>query len=71
MVPLIKKLFYKNTDKWIEKLLEIPWGIPNDKWIKYRFNVKNNISGITRQEIAMKSQNMINCMEFPMGHSGF
>ena len=31
MTPLTKKLSYKNTDKWIEKLLEIPWDILEGK----------------------------------------
>ena len=31
MTPLTKKLSYKNADEWMEKLSEIPWGIPEDK----------------------------------------
>ncbi len=31
MAPITKKLPYKNADKWMEKLSEIPWGISNDK----------------------------------------
>lgn len=31
LVLLTKKLFYQIADKWIEKLLKIPWGILNDK----------------------------------------
>ena len=31
MFPFTEKLSYQNVDKWIEKLLDIPWGIPNDK----------------------------------------
>ena len=27
MAPLTKKLSYRNADKWMEKLSEIPWGI--------------------------------------------
>lgn len=30
ITQLTKKLFYQNVDKWIEKLLEISWKIPND-----------------------------------------
>ncbi len=37
MAPLTEKLSYQNTDKWIEKLTEIPWGIRNDEWIEYQF----------------------------------
>ena len=31
MTSLTEKLFYKNADEWIEKLLEIPLGIPENK----------------------------------------
>ncbi len=46
MAPLTEKLFYKNADKWMEKLLEIPWGIPDIKWIKHRFDIESGVSGI-------------------------
>ncbi len=55
----------------MEKLSEIPWGIPDDEWIEHRFDVENSISGIIGQEIAIQSQNMINCVEFLMSHLGF
>ncbi len=31
MAPLTEKLSYQNADEWMEKLSEIPWGIPNDE----------------------------------------
>ncbi len=31
MAPLTKKLSYRNADEWMEKLSDIPWGIPNNK----------------------------------------
>lgn len=31
MAPFIKKRFYQNVDKWIEKLSKIPWGIQKNK----------------------------------------
>ena len=31
MALLTEKLFYQNADKWIKKLSDIPWGIPNNK----------------------------------------
>ena len=31
MTPVTKKLSYKNANELIEKLLEIPWSIPEDK----------------------------------------
>ncbi len=61
MILLTKKLFYKNVDKQIEKLLEIFWDISKDK---HKFDIKNCISRIAGQEITMKLQNMVNCMEF-------
>ena len=30
----------------MKKLLEIPWDILDDKWIKHKFDVKNRLSGI-------------------------
>ncbi len=71
MAPLTQKLSYKNADKSIDKLLEIPWSIPNDKWIEHRFDVESSNSGITGQEIAIQLQNVINCVEFLMGQPGF
>ena len=31
MALLTEKLSYQNADKWIEKLLDILWGIPNNE----------------------------------------
>ena len=53
MTPFTKKLTYKNADEWIEKLSEIPWGIPEDKWIKHKYNIESGVSGIAGQEIAI------------------
>ncbi len=55
----------------MEKLSEIPWGIPDDKWIEHRFDVESGVSGIARQEIAIRLRNVINCVESLMGHPGF
>ena len=71
MTPLTKKLSYKNADEWMEKLSEIPWGIPEDKWIEHKYNVESGVSGIAGQEIAIQSQNVLSCIEFLMGHPGF
>lgn len=46
MASLTKKLSYKNIDEQMEKLLEIPWGIPNDEYIEHRFNVESGVVGI-------------------------
>ena len=55
MIPLTKKLSYINADEWIEKLSKIPWGIPENKWIKHKYNGESGVSGIARQEIAIQS----------------
>lgn len=31
MAPFTEKLSYKNAEEWMEKLLDIRWGIPEDK----------------------------------------
>ena len=71
MTPLTKKLSYKNADEWMEKLSEIPWGIPEDKWIEHKYNVESGVSGIAGQEIAIQSRNVLSCIKFLMGHPGF
>ncbi len=71
MAPLTEKLSYKNVDEWMEKLSEIPWDIPDDEWIEHSFDVESGVSGIVGQEIAIQSRNVINCVEFLMGHPGF
>ena len=55
----------------MKKLSEIPWGIPKHKLIEHKYNVKSDVSGIVRQEIAIQSQNVLSCIEFLMGHPGF
>lgn len=71
MAPLTEKLSYKNADEQIKKLFEIPWGISDEKQIEHRFHIESDISGIAKQEIAIQSQNVINCVEFLMGHPDF
>lgn len=71
MALFTKKLLYKNADEWIKKLLEILWGIPEDKQIEYKFAVENSVFRIFGQEITIQSQNVISCIKFLMGHSGF
>lgn len=53
MAPLIETLSYKNADEQMDKLLEILQDIPKDESIKDRFDIKNSISGIVEQEIAI------------------
>lgn len=48
MIPLTEKLSYQNVDKWMEKLLEIPWDIPNDRWIEYKFELQIDVIGMAR-----------------------
>lgn len=71
MAPLTQKLLYKNADKWIEKLLEIAQGISENKQIEYKFEVESGVSGISRQEIAIQSQNIVSCIEFVISHPSF
>ncbi len=55
----------------MEKLLEIPYSILDDKWIENRFDVESGVFGILGQEIAIQLQNMINCVKFLMSYPGF
>ncbi len=48
MAPLTEKLSYQNADKWMEKLSEIPWSIPNDEWIKYKFEHQSGVARMAR-----------------------
>ena len=71
MTPLTKKLSYKNTDEQMEKLLKIPWDIPEDKQIEHKYNVERGVSGIAGQEIAIPLQNVLSYIKFLMTHPGF
>ncbi len=55
----------------MEKLLEIPWGIPNDKWIEHKFEYQSGVAWMARQKIALYSQNVVDCLEFLIGHPRF
>ena len=55
----------------MEKLSEIPLGIPEDKWIEYKYNIKSGVSGIMKQEIVIQLQNVLSCIEFLIGDTGF
>lgn len=48
----------------MEKLFEISWGILEDTWIEHKFDIKNIIPEITRQEIVILLQNLVNCIKF-------
>lgn len=54
MAPLTEKLSYKNANELMKKLLEISWGIPENKWIEHKFDVESGVSGIAGQEIAIQ-----------------
>ena len=71
IVSQTNKLFYQNADEWIEKLLEIPWGILNDKYIRYKFKLESSVTAIARQEIAIYLRNMAGCLKFLIKHPGF
>ena len=55
----------------MEKLSDILCGIPNDKWINYKFELQIGVGKMAWQEILIYSQNVIGCLEFLMGHLGF
>ena len=55
----------------MEKLSDILWGIPNDKWIDHKFELQNGIGEMAGQEILIHSQNVIGYFEFLIGHPGF
>lgn len=55
MAPFSKKLSYKNADKLMEKLIEILWGILEDKQIEHKFDIENSVFAIAEQEIAIQS----------------
>ncbi len=46
MKPITKKLSYRNADEWIEKLSAIPWGIPDNKWTEYKFELESDVDKI-------------------------
>ncbi len=71
MAPLTEKLSYRNTDEWMEKLSDIPWCIPNDKWIDHKFEVQSGVGGMAGREISIHSRNVIRCLEFLMGYPGY
>lgn len=48
MASLSEKLFYKNANQWMKKLLEIFWGIPENLQIELKFDIESNISKIAR-----------------------
>lgn len=62
MTLLTEKLYYQNVDEWMEKLSEILWVIPNNKWIEYKFEYQNVVACIAGQGIAIDSQNVIGCL---------
>ncbi len=55
----------------MEKLSEIPWDIPNDKWIEHKFEHYSSLAQMTKQKIAINLQNMISYLEFLMRHLSF
>ena len=71
MTALIKKLFDKNAEEWMEKLSEIPWGISKNKCIELKYNVKSGVSEIAGQEVVIQLQNMLSYIKFLIGHLGF
>ena len=71
MAPLIKKLSYQNSDKWIEKFSDIQWDIPNDKYINHKFQLQSGIGEIAEQNFLIHLNNVIGCFKFLISHPGF
>ena len=71
MKPISKKFSYCNANEWMEKLSAIQWGIPDDKWIEHKFELKNGVDKIARQSLTIQSQNVIDCLRFFMRYTGF
>ncbi len=55
----------------MEKLSEIPWGIPNNKWIKHKFEHQIDVAQMAQQEIVLNSRNMVGSLKFCIEHLGF
>ena len=71
MAPLTKKLSYQNADEWMEKISEMLWAISNNKWIKLKFELENDVAGIAKREISIHLQNVLRCLKFLIKQSGF
>ena len=71
MKPITEKLSYRNADEWIEKLSDIPWGIPDDKWTEHKFELESGVEKIAGQNLTIQSRNVIDCLRFFIGHPGF
>lgn len=54
----------------MKNFLEILWGILINKWIKYKFELENNVAKMAKQEISIYLQNMVRCLKFLMRYSG-
>ena len=55
----------------MEKLSDILWDIPNNKWINHEFELQSDESEMVGQEILIHSQNIIGYLKFGMRHLGF
>ena len=68
---MTKDLLYCNTDKWIEKLSAILWGIPDDKWTDHKFDTGSRVDKVAEQSLTIQSRNVIDCLKFFIRHTGF
>ena len=55
----------------MEKLSKIPWGIINDKEIKYKFEHQSGMAQMAEQKIVIYLQNVMSCLKFLMIHPSF
>lgn len=55
----------------MKKLLEISWGILEDKLIEHKFEIENGVSKIFGQKIAIQSKNVVSYIKFFMVYLSF
>lgn len=71
MRSITEKLSYQNADEWMEKLSTIRWGVPEVKWVKLKFQLKNRVNKVAGQKLTIQLQNVIDCLGFFMEHPEF
>lgn len=71
MRSINEKLSYRNADEWMEKLSNIRWGVPDVKWIKLKFQLKNRVNKVAGQKLTIQLRNVIDCLGYFMGHPEF
>ena len=55
----------------MEELSAIPWGLPDDKWTKHKFELKSGVDKVAGQSLTIQSPNVIDCLRFFMRYTSF